>query len=325
MQAIAVLLWSIVAAVPFFWPGPARAQAQYPNKPIYIICSSDAGGSSDTITRSLTEPLSEILRQPIVVENMAGANGSIAAQRISKATPDGYLLYSAVDNNLVVNPHLYNISYDPFRDFVPISIIARVSMVLVVGAQGPNTLQELIAKAKANPGKLNYASVGYGSQHHLGTEQFKMMTNTDMTHIPYKGTSAAITALLGGVVDTEFAGVGFTKPLLESGKVKALAIAAPHRAPMLPDVPTMEEAGLPGFALSAWYAILAPAKTPSDIVERLSQAIKNSVADPRFRERLNKQGLEVIGSTPSEMLATMRADTQKWKKIIDTAGVKVVQ
>jgi len=254
---------------------------------------------------------------------MPGANGTVASEHVARSAPDGYTLFSAVDSNLVVNPFLYHITYDPFRDFAPISVIVRVRLVLMVPPSGPNTLQELIAKAKANPGKLNYASVGFGSAHHLGMEDFKIRTKTNMVHVPFKGATAAIAALLGGQIDVEFASIGQATPLLQAGKVKVLAVAAPHRTPMLAQVPTMAEAGLPGFELSSWYALLAPAKTSPAIVNLLSKDTNKALVDPRFVKQMQSQGLEIIGTTPTQMVDIMRADTEKWKHLIDVTGAKV--
>jgi tripartite-type tricarboxylate transporter receptor subunit TctC len=317
-----LILLPIVAMVTLSWGGSAFAD-NYPTTTIRMICSSGAGGTSDFVSRAIAEPLSALLHQNIVVIDMPGANGTLASEHVARSAPDGYTLFSAVDANLVVNPFLYHITYDPFRDFAPISVIVRVRLVLMVPPSGPNTLQELIAKAKANPGKLNYASVGFGSAHHLGMEDFKLRTQTNMVHVPFKGATAAIAALLGGQIDVEFASIGQATPLLQAGKVKVLAVAAPHRTPMLPQVPTMAEAGLPGFELSSWYALLAPAKTSPAIIDLLAKDTKKALDDPRFVKQMQSQGLEIIGTTPSEMVDIMHADTAKWKHLIDVTGARV--
>ena len=304
--------------------GSSSAQDNFPSKPVQIVVATAAGGAADLIGRTLSDRLSEQMQQPMVVINQAGANGGLAATQVARAAPDGYTLLLAIDTNLLVNPLLYtNLSYDPFRDFAPISRIARVVMTMAVPPSGPSTLQEFIAKAKANPGKLNYGSVGVGSTHHLGTERFKILTNIDITHIPYKGTAPANTDLLAGVIDMIFAGVGVANPLLQAGKIKVLAIAAEERSPLMPDVPTMAEAGVPGYEQNAWFAMLAPAKTPTAIVERLAREIKIAVADPRFRDRLKQQGMDILGTSPAEMAAQMRSDTDKWKQVIDKLGLKL--
>jgi len=304
--------------------GDAFSQSGYPSHTITMICSSAAGGTSDLVSRALAQPLSGLLHQSVIVENMPGANGTPATERVGRAQPDGYTLLSAVDTNLSVNPVLYSVSYDPFRDFVPIAPLARVTLVLIVGPSGPSTLQDLIAEAKAKPGKLNYATVGYGSDHHLGTEDFKTRNNINIVHIPFRGQAAAITALLGGQVDMEFASIGVVAPLLAAGKVKALAIAAKTRSPMLPKVPTMTEAGVPGFELSGWYGLLAPAKTPPEIVQLLSKQVEKAKTDPRFVTPMHNQSLDIID--PSENLTQiMRDDVAKWKKLIETNRIKAVQ
>jgi tripartite-type tricarboxylate transporter receptor subunit TctC len=316
------LLLPLLAAL--LTAGGALAETGYPARTITMICSSAAGGTSDLISRALAQPLSELLHQTVIVENMPGANGTPATEHAARAAPDGYTLLSAVDANMSVNPILYPVTYDPFRDFVPIAPLVRVTLVLNVSPSGPDSIRDLIAEAKANPGKLNYASVGYGSDHHLGMEEFKIRNGINMVHIPFRGQAAAVTALLGGQVDMEFASVGMVAPLLAAGKIKALAIASKTRSPMLPQVPTMTEAGVPGFELGGWYGLLAPAKTPPDIVKFLSDAVEKAKADPRFVAAMANQSLEIIDPSES-LLEIMRADVAKWKKVIEVTGTKAAE
>jgi tripartite-type tricarboxylate transporter receptor subunit TctC len=300
-----------------------QAQDRFPSKPIQLLVSQAPGGSADFISRALAERMSESIQQPVVVLNQPGANGGLAAGQVARAAPDGYTLLMAVNTNLVVNPSLYtNLPYDPFRDFAPVSVVARGPMALIVSASGPGSIAELIARAKASPGKLNYASVGFGSTHHLGAELFKVLTKTDVAHIPYKGTTAAVTDLLAGIVHFEFAGVGTASSLAESGKIRILAVGSPNRSAKIPDVPTMEEAGVPGFELSTWFALLAPAKTPPEIISRISQEIRKATADPRLHERLTRQGMDVTTSSPADLLALMQSDTERWKRVIEVTGTK---
>jgi tripartite-type tricarboxylate transporter receptor subunit TctC len=300
MAAIAVVCFSVVASLTAFG-GSARADEPYPSKPIRLILPQPAGGAVDLIARSLADRLSESTRQPVIVENQPGANGGLAAGQVMRSTPDGYTLFMAVDTNLVVNPSLYpNLTYDPFRDFIPISI-------------------------RANPGKLNYASIGLGTQAHLGMELFKMMTKTDITQVSYRGTAPAMTDIAAGVVDVMFTGPPSAMALATGGKVKMLAVASPERSSLMPQLPTVQEAGVPGYELGGWFGLLAPAKTPQSIVDRLAAEVRKAVADPKLKERLTEQGLDVFGSSSEEMLAVMRADTKKWGEVIAATGAKIPQ
>jgi tripartite-type tricarboxylate transporter receptor subunit TctC len=305
---------------------PACAD-DYPSKPIRLILPQPAGGAVDLIARSLGDRLSEQMRQPVIIENQPGANGGLAASQVTRATPDGHTLFMAVDTNLVVNPSLYpNLPYDPFRDFIPISIIARIYLVLVASSQvQASSVQELISYAKANPGKLNYASIGLGTQAHLGMELFKLMTKTDIAQVSYRGTAPAMTDIAAGVVEVMFTGPPSAMALSAGGKVKLLAVASPRRSSLMPNVPTVQEAGVPGYELAGWFGLLAPAKTPPSVVDRLASEVKKAVADPRLKDRLTDQGLEVFGSSSDEMLAIMRSDTKKWSEVIAATGAKIAQ
>ena len=305
--------------------GAVRAQDSYPAKPITIVLPQPAGGAVDLIARTLGERLTEQMKQPVIIENRPGANGGLAAGQVVRSSPDGYTLFLAVDTNLCVNPNLYpNLGYDPFRDFTPIGILAKVDLVLVANAAVPaNTVQELLALAKAQPGKLNYAAIGLGTQQHLGMELFKLMTGTSITQINYRGTAPATTDLLSGVVQVMFTGPQAAKAHRGGGKMKALAVTGPKRLPVLPDVPTMDEAGVPGYRLSGWFGLLAPSKTPKPVVDKLTAEVRKAVNDARFKNRLTAVGMEIIGSTSGEMLAQMRADTAKWLDVIKRTGVKI--
>ena len=298
MNRVASVLWafSLICGAAIY---PTQAQ-DYPTHPIKFILPQPAGGAVDLIARALGERLSEQMKQPVVVENRPGANGSIAATDVARSAPDGYTLFVAVDTNLVVNPSLYpNLSYDPFRDFAPISVLARLPLVLVANPQvAANNVRELIAYAKANPGKLNYASIGLGTQQHLGMELFKLMTKTDINQVEYRGTAAAMTDVMAGNVDIMFTGTPSAKGMSEGGKLKLLAVTGKTRTPLLPDVPTVEESGVPGFTLNGWFGILAPARTPRPVLNRLTDEVRKATADPRFIQTMNVQGLDVIGSTP---------------------------
>jgi tripartite-type tricarboxylate transporter receptor subunit TctC len=299
----------------------------YPSRPIKLVLPQPAGGAVDLIARTLGDRLSEQMKQPVVVENMPGANGSLAGAAVARAAPDGHTLFMAVDSNLVVNPTLYkNLNYDPFRDFIPISLVARLFTVLVANPKAPfSNVPELIAYAKANPGKLNYAGIGIGSGMHLGMELFKFMTKTEINHVPYRGTAPAVTAVVAGEVEIMLTGPPAAKSMSEGGKLKLLAAASPRRLPLMPDVPTIDEQGVTGYELAAWFGLLAPAGTPKPIVERLSAEVSTAAHDQRFADRMTQQGLQVVGSTPDEMLTIMRADTRKWADLIQAAGITIPQ
>jgi len=299
----------------------------FPNRPIKLILPQPAGGAVDLISRTIADRLTEQMKQPVIVENMPGANGSLAAGAVVRAAADGYTLFMAVDTNLVVNPNLYpNLAYDPFRDFAPISILAKVSLVLVANPKVPaNNVSELIAYAKANPGKLNYASIGLGTQAHLGMELFKIMTKTDINQVSYRGTAPAMTDVVSGQVDVMFTGPPSAKAMSEGGKLKLLAVAGKRRLSQMPDLPTVDESGVPGYELIGWFGLVAPAKTPQPVLDKLTQEVRKAVADPRFSDRITAQGLEVFGSTSEEMQALMQSDTKKWVEVIKATGAKIPQ
>jgi len=304
-----------------------RAQDSYPSRPIQLVVTTAAGGALDLVARAVAERLSDSMRQPVVIENQPAGNGGVAAGQVAKATPDGYTLMMVVDSTLTINPSLYrNLSYDPFRDFAPVSVVTRLPLVLVTNmTTKANDVGELIALAKANPGKLNYASTGLGTQLHIGMELFKLMTRTDIVHVPYRATTAAMADLMGGRIDLVLIGLSSAKAQVEGGKLRVLGIASPQRSPLLPNVPTMEEAGVPGYEVRSWFGMLAPARTPQSIIERLSREIKKAAVDPRFIATLAPQGMEIIAGSPDEMLATMRADLKKWSEVIAATGTTINQ
>jgi tripartite-type tricarboxylate transporter receptor subunit TctC len=232
-----------------------------------------------------------------------------------------------VDSTVTINPSLYNnLAYDPFRDFAPVSVVTRLPLVLVSNpAVKANNLKELISVLKAEPGKLNYASTGVGTQLHIGMELFKLMTKTDIVHVPYRATTGAMADLLGGRIDLALIGLSSAKSQLESGRLRAYAIAASQRSSLMPDVPSADEAGLPGFEVRSWFGMLAPAKTPPAIIDKLSQAIKKASTDPKFVAALTPQGMQIIASTPDEMAQAMREDAKKWGDVIRETGVTINQ
>jgi tripartite-type tricarboxylate transporter receptor subunit TctC len=232
-----------------------------------------------------------------------------------------------VDSTVTINPHLYrNLSYDAFRDFAPVSVITRLPLVLVSNPSvQARDLKELIAVVKANPGKLNYASTGVGTQLHIGMEMFKLLTKTDIVHVPYRATTSAMADLLGGRIDLALIGLSSAKTQVESGKLRAYAISAPQRSSLMPNVPTADEAGLPGFEVRSWFGMFAPAKTPPSVIDRLSREIKKASTDPKFVEALAPQGMQIIASSPEEMAQALREDFKKWGDVIRDTGTTINQ
>ena len=305
----------------------AHAQDNYPSKPIQVVVTTAAGGALDLVARTVADQLSASMHQPIIIDNQPAGNGSVAAGQFAKAVPDGHTLMMVVDSTVTINPHLYrNLTYDPFRDFAPVNVITRLPLVLVSNSSvQAHDLKELIALVKANPGKLNYASTGVGTQLHIGMEMFKLMTKTDIVHVPYRATTSAMTDLLGGRIDLALIGLSSAKTQVESGKLRAYAIAAPQRSSLMPDVPTADEAGLPGFEVRSWFGMFAPAKTPPSVIDRLSREIKKASTDPKFVEALAPQGMQIIASSPDEMAQALREDFRKWGDVIRDTGTMINQ
>src|SRR5436190_9553023 len=281
-----------VLGIGLFSAPSAHAQDNYPWKPIQLVVTTAAGGALDLVARTVADGLSAAMHQPIIIDNQPAGNGSVAAGQFAKAMADGHTLMMVVDSTVTINPHLYrHLNYDPFRDFAPVSVVTRLPLVLISNPTvQANNLQELIALAKANPGKLNYASTGVGTQLHIGMEMFKLMTKTEIVHVPYRATTAAMADLMGGRIDMILIGQSSVKPLMDAGKLKILAIASPRRSPLMPEIPTLEEAGAPGYEVRSWFGMLAPAKTPRTVIDRLSREIKKLAPDPRLVAALTPQG-----------------------------------
>ena len=316
-----------LAALGLALMSPVRAQDTYPSRPIQLVVTTAAGGALDLVARTVADRLSDALHQPVIIENQPAGNGSVAAGQFAKAAPDGHTLMMVVDSTVTINPSLYkNLSYDPFRDFAPVSLVTRLPLVLISNpAVKADNLKDLIALLKANPGKLNYASTGVGTQLHIGMELFKLMTKTDIVHVPYRATTGAMADLLGGRIDLALFGISSIRSQIEGGKLRAYVIAAPERSPLLPNVPNADEAGLPGFEVRSWFGMLAPAKTPPAIIDRLSREIKKASSDPKFIAALAPQGMQILASTPDEMAQAMREDAKKWGDVIRETGVTINQ
>jgi tripartite-type tricarboxylate transporter receptor subunit TctC len=300
------------------------AHAAYPDHPIRWIVPFPAGGAMDNIARTLGEDMSRTLGQAIVVENRPGAGGNIGAELVARAPADGYTLI-IVANGMAVNPALYGkLSYDPVKDFAPVSLLAVVPNVLVANKarRQESTVKDVVAHAKAAPGKYTYASAGNGTSIHLAGELFTSMAGVDMLHVPYKGSGPAMTDLLGGQVDYMFDSITSARPHIESGKLTAIAVTTSKRSSALPNVPTVAEAGLPGYELSPWFAAFVPAKTPQPVIDTLNRAMLEALRKPAVQKRLALIGAEPIGSSPAVLRDHLAKETDKWGALIRQRGIR---
>ena len=301
----------------------ALAQGNYPDRPVRIIVPFPAGGPADALARIVGEWLAQSLGKPFVIENKAGAGGNIGMEQGARAAPDGYTLTLAPVGNLTVAPALYaKLPYDPVKDFAPITVLAVVPNVLIVHPSVPaKTVAELVALAKAKPGSLNYASPGNGSIPHLAAELFKRVAGVDVVHVPFNGVAPATNAVLSGEVQMFFAQSSSALPQWRAGKVVALGVATRKRLASAPELPTIAEQGFPDFEATSWYGLVAPAGTPSSIVERLHGEIVRALALPEVRERIAGLGAETVGNSPSEFAAMQKAEAARWIKIAREANI----
>jgi tripartite-type tricarboxylate transporter receptor subunit TctC len=305
---------------------PASAQGGgYPGKPIRIVVPFPPGGTTDILARAVGQQLAQAWGQQVIVDNRPGAGGNIGSELVAKSAPDGYTLLMGTVGTHAINPSLYaKMPYDHVKDFTPVILVAGVPNVLVVHPSVPaNTVAELIAYGKANPGKLNFASSGSGTSIHLAGELFKVQTGLQMTHVPYKGSAPAIQDLLGGQVQLMFDNLPSALPQIKAGKLRALGVTSATRAAALPDVPTIAESGLPGFEASSWFGLLAPAGTPADVVARLDAEVAKWLASPEAKEKLLAQGAIAGGGTPEDFAKHIAAETAKWAKVVKESGAKV--
>jgi tripartite-type tricarboxylate transporter receptor subunit TctC len=305
--------------------GPALAQdaKDYPNKPIRFIVPYPPAGGTDIVARILTEPLAAALGQPIIIENRGGAGGNVGTDVAAKSAPDGYTILFTLSSH-TINPKLYEkLPFDVEKDFVPISLAALVPQILVANPSVPaNNVAELIALAKGEPGKLNYASVGTGSPAHIAGELFKLKAGIDIVHVPYKGGGPAITDTLGGQVQLAFVSIPAALQYVKAGKLKALAVTSDKRSQAAPDIPTIAESGVPDCVVNSWYGALAPAKTPPAIVAKLQAAFAKVLALPEVKERLFLQGAEAASSTSAEFDRRIRDELKQWEYVIREAKIK---
>ncbi|MCC2673985.1 MAG: tripartite tricarboxylate transporter receptor family protein [Ramlibacter sp.] len=321
-----LLLSAGIAAVAAPLALPAFAQA-FPSRPLRLVVPFPAGGIVDVTARQLGQKLSESLGQPVVVDNRAGAGGSVGTDFVAKSAPDGYALLMAFDTH-AVNPHIYksNLRYDTFKDLVPVSAVGSIPLLFAAPPSLPaNTIAELVQLAKSKPGALSYGSVGAGSSGHLAAEQFKLLSGTSMVHVPFKGGAPALQAILGEQIQLLVFAAGAAVPLVRSGKVKALAVAGTRRSAALPNVPTMAESGYPQLNAGAWMGIVAPAGTPAPIVAQLNAAIAKALKDPVMSASLADQAVELASSSPAEFGTFIRAEHEKWGKLIADAKLDLSQ
>ena len=302
---------------------PANA-AEYPVRPVRLVVGFAPGGSVDLVARLIAQKLAESWRQQVVVDNRPGAGGNVSAEIVARAVNDGYTIYLC-GASLVVNASLYSkVPYDPVRDFSPVSLVANVQNVLVAYPRLPaNSVKELLVLAKSRPGQINYASTGSGTSGHLTMELFKSMAGIDLTHVPYKVIGQAQNDLISGQVSLWFPTAPGALPHIGAGRMKALAVAGAKRSPALPDVPTVAEAALPGFDASTWYAMLAPARTPREIVGRLNGAVVAILRLPDIQDRLAGMGVEPLGSTEAELAKHIVSELPKWARVVKQSGARV--
>ena len=296
----------------------------YPSKPVRIIVPFPPGGAVDFYARVMQEPLSEALGQPVIIDNRAGASGMIGADLVAKASPDGYTLLLGNIASLAINVGIYpKMAYDPAKDFTPIMHTVDVNYVLVVHPSVPaHSVAELIAYAKANPGKLSYGSAGSGSMPHLAAELMKALTGTDMVHVPYKGGGPMVTDLLGGSVQLVIADQANLMPHVKTGKLRALGVASPKRSAIYPELPTIAESGFAGYEATAWQGLVGPAGMPPDVVGRLNQTLAKVMAMPAVRERLIGGGLDPVADTPEEFGRFIRSEITKWSNVVRAGNIK---
>jgi tripartite-type tricarboxylate transporter receptor subunit TctC len=304
--------------------GAAQTATPYPSKPVRVVVPYPAGGPNDLIARLVAQKLSERLQQPFVIDNRAGATGMLGTDMVAKAAPDGYTLLVSASVH-VIYPSLYQkVPFDPLKDFAPISLIARAPLVLSVNpALNVKSVSELIAAAKAKPGTLQYASSGNGSATHLAAEAFKTQAKVDLQHIAYKGSSPAMNDVIAGHVQIIFDSVGSTLPYTKAGKLRPLAVTSAKRSAATPDLPTIAESGVPGYDISTWYGLWAPAGTPRDIVDKLSSEVHDILQSPDVKQQFTSRGIDPVGSNPVEFRDYNASETTKWAKVVKDSGAKL--
>jgi tripartite-type tricarboxylate transporter receptor subunit TctC len=305
---------------------PAIAADTYPDKPVRVIVPVPAGGTPDVVARMVLPGLGSLLGQQMVIDNRGGAGGLIGAELAAKAVPDGYTLFFSSPGALVILPYLQKqVAYDTLRDFAPVSLVSIGPFLLIAHPSLPaKSVKELLALAKAEPGKINYASAGNGAANHLAMELFKSLAGVNLTHIPYKGAPQAVTDLIGGSgVSLMFNSIPPVIQHIKAGRLKLLAVSSAKRSPQLPDVPTVSESGVPGYESVTWFGLLAPAKTPPAIVKRLNELLVKVVRTPESKAQFESQGYDPVGSSAAEFATYIRSESEKYSKVVKASGAKV--
>ena len=317
------ILGALAAALALAVPLGAAAQAAYPDKPVRFIVPYPPGGGTDVIARIVQDRFAQVLGQPIVIENRGGAAGSLGTDIAAKSAPDGYTVLFTLSSH-TINPAIYpKLPFDTVKDFLPVGTVASLPQILVANTQFPaNTVAELTALAKAKPGTIAFASVGNGSPGHLAGELYKLRTGTQLTHVPYRGGGPAVTDVMGGQVPLLWVSIPAAAQFVKQGRLKALAVSTLKRSAAFPDVPTMQEAGVPDFEVDSWYAMFVPAKTPRPIVDKLNAALNTVVAEPAIKEKLLQQGSEGVGGTPEQLAKVVDAELPRWQKLARDAAIK---
>jgi tripartite-type tricarboxylate transporter receptor subunit TctC len=316
----AMLLGALALAMA---PSPAAA-ADFPSKPIKLIVPFPAGGPNDIIARAVGQKMADILKQPVLIDNRGGQGGVLGTDAVAKADPDGYTIAVTSAGALAISPTMQKIAYDTLRDLAPVTLVAKVPEMLVVATNVPaKDMKELVALAKAQPGKLNFASSGPGSLPHLAGELFKLTAKIDIVHVPYRGAAPAVNDLLGQQVQMVFLDLPVLLPQVKAGKLRPIAVGAPKRVASVKDVPTTTEVGMPDLQTENWYGMVAPAKTPPAVIAVLNKAAVEAMQDPAVVEKLASQGATLIGDTPEQFRSFIDSEIKKWAKVINDAGVKI--
>ncbi len=321
--AAKLLVYSVLATLAAAVSAPVLSQA-FPSKPVRLVVGSAAGGPIDLVARITAQKLTQVFDQQIVVENRVGAGGTIAAEYVARSSRDGYTLSMGSAATLCIAPALYpKLPYDPIRDFSPISVVASTSFVFVVHPSIPaSSVNQFIALAKARPGQLRFGSGGSGSVTHLSVELFRSMAKIAVLHVPYRGGSLAIIDLLSGQIDFMFDSIPNSQQHVKGGKLRALGVTSAGRSRLIPQVPTIAEAGVPGYEATTWFGVLAPAGTPPDVIERLAAASHQAIASDDLRQRMLGHGFEPMGNTPQQFAQLIRLELPKWAKVVQSSGAK---
>jgi tripartite-type tricarboxylate transporter receptor subunit TctC len=313
----------VMAALGLLLPvSGAGAQANYPDKPVRIVVGFTPGSATDVTARIFAQKFNEAWNVPVTVENIPGSGGGVAAERVARSAADGTTLMWGANGALTINPSLQSrLGYDSAADFAPISLVLSMASIIAVNNELPaRTIHDLLAMAKARPGKLSYATPGVGTPQHIGGELLKMLAGIDIIHVPYRG--AVFTDVIGGRVDIAWQNAGAMLPIVREGKLRGLAVTSLQRSPSIPELPTLAESGFPGFEATSWFALVAPAGTPAPIVAKVHREMQSVLKDPDTRARLAQLGLDPVGNSPAELGATIKADIAKWAKVIKDAGIK---